>query len=531
MSTIHVTIDGKVVSVSSGQSVLDAARQIGIDIPTLCYLEKCGPLNSCLVCLVKINGKLVPSCGTKAAPEMVVESETAEVHEARRTALELLLSDHVGDCLSPCQRLCPLQLNIPLLLRQVKTGQMTAASQTIRNALPLPAVLGRLCHHPCEQGCRRNTWDSSVAIRDLEQRFADEDLASASPVVPWRMPPSGKSVVIIGAGPAGLAAAYYLLRDGHRCTIVDRNSRAGGALLAALSEEKLPAEILQAEIDRLIQLGAQFKFGISLGKDLTFEGLLRGFDTVLVAVGEISRLEGESLALDMTKTGIKVDADTYQTNRAGVFAAGRAVKPMNQLVRAMADGQSAAQCINQFLSGKRIRPGEKPFSSIMGRLSQEELHEFLSNADLIDRLDACDISCSFSDKEARTEAGRCLHCDCHASGNCALQSYAQQYGADPGRYRQQRRSFEQYQFGNGIRFEPGKCIRCGICVKLTELANEPLGLAFAGRGFDVRVSAPFDQTFQAGLGNAAQECVEACPTGAITFVNGKPLAACESGSA
>ena len=107
MSTIDITLDGQEVALQPGQTVLDAARQIGIDIPTLCHLEQCGPLTSCLVCLVKINGKLVPSCATKAVSGMVVESETEEVHEARRTALELLFSDHVGDCLSPCQRLCP----------------------------------------------------------------------------------------------------------------------------------------------------------------------------------------------------------------------------------------------------------------------------------------------------------------------------------------------------------------------------------------------------------------------------------------
>jgi NADH dehydrogenase/NADH:ubiquinone oxidoreductase subunit G len=105
---VTITIDGQEVASRPGQTVLAAARTLGIDIPALCYLEKCGPLNSCLVCVVKINGRLVPSCGTQVEPGMVVESESEEVHAARRTALELLFSDHVGDCLSPCQRLCPL---------------------------------------------------------------------------------------------------------------------------------------------------------------------------------------------------------------------------------------------------------------------------------------------------------------------------------------------------------------------------------------------------------------------------------------
>src|SRR5579859_1706174 len=141
MNSFPITIDGTPVDVSADQSVLAAARSIGLDIPTLCYLEKCGPLNSCLACVVKINGKLVPSSGTKVQPGMVVESETEEVHEARRTALELLFSDHIGDCLSPCHRLCPLGLNIPVMLRQIQNGKLDAATSTVRDALPLAGVL------------------------------------------------------------------------------------------------------------------------------------------------------------------------------------------------------------------------------------------------------------------------------------------------------------------------------------------------------------------------------------------------------
>ena len=147
-----IKIDGHEIQVAPGETVLNSARRLGVDIPTLCYLEKCGPLNTCQVCLVKVNGKLVPSCGTKVAPGMVVESETTEVHEARRTALELLFSDHVGDCLSPCHRLCPLQLNVPAMLRHVQAGRLREAAVAVRQSLALPAVLGRLCHHPCEQG-------------------------------------------------------------------------------------------------------------------------------------------------------------------------------------------------------------------------------------------------------------------------------------------------------------------------------------------------------------------------------------------
>ena len=179
MNTFKITIDGRQAAVSPGQTVLQAARQIGVDIPTLCHLEKCGPLTSCQVCLVKVvaNGqsRLAPSCATPVMPGMVIESETEEVHEARRTALELLFSDHVGDCLSPCHRLCPLQLNIPAMIRQIKAGLLDEAIGTLRQALPLAGVLGRLCNHPCEQGCRRGVFDEPAAIRDMERFLTEHD--------------------------------------------------------------------------------------------------------------------------------------------------------------------------------------------------------------------------------------------------------------------------------------------------------------------------------------------------------------------
>jgi len=524
---IALTIDGHSVEVAPGETVLHAARQLGIEIPTLCYLEKCGPLNSCLVCLVKINGKLVPSCGIPAQAGMVVESETTEVHEARRTALELLFSDHVGDCLSPCQRLCPLRMNIPVMIRQLQTQQVDDAVHTVRDALPLPAVLGRLCHHPCEQGCRRASADDPAGIREMERFVADYDLGlhpdhparegtPKEPYLPRCKKSTGKSVVIIGAGPAGLTAAYTLLRHGHACTIADRRSQPGGTL-RDVNEQQLPRTVLDAEIDQLRRLGAHFRLGAALGHDITLDGLLRGFDAVLVTIGEVAKSDGEAWGLEMAPGGIKINPDTFQTNRAAVFAAGRAVKPANQLVRAMTEGQWAAECIHLFLQNKEVNRPDKPFSSIMGRLEPRELETFVRSAKPGPTLTPCSACSGFTKNEAAEEAARCLRCDCRSSGNCALQTYATTYGADGSRFRSQRRPFEQYVQPGGVIFEPGKCILCGICVKLTELAREPLGLTFIGRGFDVRISAPFNQTIEAGLQQVAEECVRHCPTGALEF--------------
>ena len=113
--------------------------------------------------------------------------------------------------------------------------------------------------------------------------------------------------------------------------------------------------------------------------------------------------------------------------------------------------------------------------------------------------------------------------DCRAAGNCSLQHYAAEYGASAGRFGRQRRRYSQELHPGEVIFEAGKCILCGICIEIARSAAEPLGLSFVGRGFDVRVAAPFEHSFAEGLQKAAEDCVTHCPTGAITFREGKSL--------
>lgn len=524
---VKLTIDGREVEIAAGQTILAATRELGLDIPTLCHLDGCAPATSCLACLVLVrsNGqaRLVPACATKVQPGLVVESETPEVHEARRTALELLLSDHCGDCLSPCHRICPLHLNIPVMIRQIEAGRLEEAIVTVRDALPLPAVLGRICHHPCENGCRRGTWDEPAAIREMERHVADTDMQSSRSHLPACAPPTGKSVVIVGSGPAGLAAADYLVRAGHACTVVDRHAHAGGSLRTGVDEQTLPRDVLNWEIAQLERLGVQFKLGVELGSVVTLEGLQRGFDVILLTLGELAKGEGRELGLAFTPAGLQVDPATHQTSLRHVFAAGSAVKPAKQVVRAMSEGQSAAACIHQFLSGAKMQRREKEFSSMMGRLENGEIDLFMKDASATPRTCAgCGSAAGFTGPEAATEAKRCLHCDCRAVGHCRLQYYAAIYGADPNRFRAQRRPFELHHQPGSVIFEPGKCILCGICVQITEQAREPLGLTFIGRGFDVRVGTPFNGTISEGLQKVAALCARYCPTGAISLKEEKP---------
>lgn len=518
MSAFTVTIDGRTVEAQPGQSVLDVARSIGIDVPTLCYLEKCGPLTSCLVCLVRVNGRMVPSCGTKAEPGMTVESETEIVHAARRTALELLFSDHVGDCLSPCNVLCPLQLNIPVMIRQIEAGALADAAATVRHALPLAAVLGRLCHHPCEKGCRRGNHDDAAAIREMERFVADEDLKSDSPHVTPCKPASGKAVAVVGAGPTGLAAAYFVARQGHSVHVFDRHERPGGTLHRSVAERHLPREVLDDEVARMERLGIRFTGSTELGRDMTLSVLSQAHDAVILAVGETAMNEADTLGVRTAANGIAADPNTCGTGVHGVFAAGAAVKPVKQLVRAMSEGRMVADCVSQFLEGRAVRRPDKPFTSIMGRLDPGELRAFLQTSSPGGRVSGCDAcAAGLSRAAAAGEASRCLHCDCRSSGDCVLQHYARVYDVDASRFKSKRRTFEQHRQPGGVIFEPGKCILCGICVKLTEQAREPLGLTFIGRGFDVQIGTALNGTIEEGLQKVAAEVVHHCPTGALCF--------------
>ena len=513
-------IDQREVEVPQGATVLDAARKLGIDIPALCFHQGYNPSTSCLACLVRIDGqeRLVPSCATAAGEGMRVESETETVRQARLTALELLLSDHLGDCMAPCQLGCPAQMDIPKMLRQIAVGQLHEAIVTIKRDIALPAVLGRICPAPCEKVCRRGDLDSPMSICRMKRLAADVDLTSDNPYSPVCKPSTGKRVAIIGGGPAGLSAAYYLRQLGHVCTIFDENSSAGGRLLRETMNGDLPRAVLEAEIAAILRLEIQLETGTRIGRDSEFSDLRARFDTVLIACGATARDQGEGWGLRVRQRGIEVTPRAFETCIPGVFAAGNAIRGNAIVIRSVADGKEAAHAIDQFLYGRPVSGIAEPFNTKIGRMAGDELARFaavsLAKPHYDDTARASSI---VTDDRGVEESLRCLHCDCRGQSSCKLRKYAALYNAHPRRFKADRRVFQQSAQHAEVIYEPGKCIDCGLCIQIAAAAGEPVGLTFVGRGFDVRVAVPLDQTLAEALTKAAAECVAACPTAALMW--------------
>ena len=193
--------------------------------------------------------------------------------------------------LSPCENSCPLHMNIPRFLQLYKENRLEDAFLSVILDNPLPASTGRVCQHPCDTRCRRQTLDQAVNMREVHRFIADSVFDSdkyepmAQVIVARKFEPTGRKVAIVGAGPAGLTAAFYLAMLGHDVTVYDSKSEAGGMLRFALPEYRLPKGILRREIELIERLGVKFTFNTRVGVDLALNDLDDHFDMVFLSIG------------------------------------------------------------------------------------------------------------------------------------------------------------------------------------------------------------------------------------------------------
>lgn len=287
MSHIKVNIDGFEIVTYRGKTILEVARENGIEVPTLCHSELIKNYGSCGICVVEVEGnpRLVRSCSTEIADGMVITTRSARIDASRITTLELMISDHTGDCKAPCVLGCPGQVDVQGYVGLIANGEFEEALKLIKKELPLPASIGRVCPHPCQSACRRGLLEDPVHIAWLKRYVADLDLEKESPYMPEILPQTGKSVGIIGGGPSGLSAAYYLRQKGHEVTIYEAMPEFGGMLKYGIPLYRLPKEVLLSEVKLVEKMGVTLRPNIKVGQDVTLDFLRARHDAVYVAVG------------------------------------------------------------------------------------------------------------------------------------------------------------------------------------------------------------------------------------------------------
>ena len=186
------------------------------------------------------------------------------------------------DRLPPCNNACPAGENIQAWLHQAEEGDYEGAWRILVQDNPLPAVHGRVCYHPCEESCNRGQIDEPVSIHAVERFLGDEALKQGWAIEPG--PDTGKKVLVIGAGPSGLSAAYHLRRMGHSVTVREAGPMTGGMMRFGIPKYRLPRDILDGEIDRIAAMGVEFVLDSKV-EDIEAEMEAGGFDAAFVAVG------------------------------------------------------------------------------------------------------------------------------------------------------------------------------------------------------------------------------------------------------
>ena len=316
MEQLYKDLERRIESSPPGLCPVDLSRAF----LELCHAQTCGKCVPCRVGLGQLNHlirKVLNGNATmetldtmeQTAKSIMESADCAIGYEAAHMVYKGLIGyrddyiEHIknGRCTCtynqpvPCVSLCPAHVDIPGYVALVGEGRYADAIRLIRKDNPFPTTCGFICEHPCEARCRRNMIDDSINIRGLKRVAAD----FAGEVEPPKCAPStGKKIAVLGGGPGGLSAAYYLQLMGHQTTVYEMLPKLGGMLRYGIPNYRLPKDRLDEDIQAILETGVQVEFGKRIGKDITIQSLRQEYDAVLISIGASTDkklgIEGES---------------------------------------------------------------------------------------------------------------------------------------------------------------------------------------------------------------------------------------------
>ncbi|MDO4276578.1 MAG: NAD(P)-binding protein [Eubacteriales bacterium] len=300
---LYKDLERRIVASPPGLCPVDLA----VSFLKVCHAQSCGKCVPCRIGLGQLQSLLESVLDGKADLETIdLIEETAEDiffsadcaigYEAAEMVLKGVRGfrddyvEHVtkGRCISnlnqpvPCVALCPANVDIPGYIALIGEERYEDAVRLIRKDNPLVTTCAFICEHPCEARCRRNMLDDAVNIRGLKRYAADH---AGDVPVPAPAESTGKRAAVIGGGPGGISAAYYLSLMGHQVTIFEQRNRLGGMLRYGIPNYRLPKDLLDKEIETLLSNGVEVRTGVSVGEDLELDKIVKDYDAVYIAIG------------------------------------------------------------------------------------------------------------------------------------------------------------------------------------------------------------------------------------------------------
>ncbi|MBY5991493.1 formate dehydrogenase subunit alpha [Ferrimonas balearica] len=332
---IDITLDNQTLQAPEGARLLDFAKEQGASIPALCGRNPNGPKTPCDLCVVEVDGALTRSCELTLTQPITVVTHSEAITRHRQAALARILADHHADCEAPCKVACPAAVDVQSYLYHIAQGDAVKANAIVKESLPMPLSIGRVCPAFCESECRRTLVDEPLAIRQLKRHAADIDLAGEPHLAPVK-DPIGKKVAIIGAGPAGLAAGYFLSHEGVEVDVFEAMPEAGGWLRYGIPEYRLPKATLAREVELMCRAGMRIHTNTALGREIKLDTLKQDYDAVCLAIGA-------QKAVRMDYPGSELDGVILGVDYLKAFSSGLPVAT-GQKVAVVGGGNTAIDC-------------------------------------------------------------------------------------------------------------------------------------------------------------------------------------------